>query len=961
MQLNAQRERAMHWKIPGQNGLDFSNGFPVNSTSTIPNTGIQSMNTTTMSDENGNLLFYSNGTTIWNSSNVVMTNGSGLNGNVLATQNVLAVPYPNNPDRYFLFTMSEISGPGLHSYIVDPTIGNGLVIPMGQLDTVMCEKLCATKHANDFDYWVLTHKMLTDTFIAYHIDSFGISNTVISKVGLVHSGNGNAAKGQMKFSPDGTKVAVASFAGGHMQLFRFDNETGIVSHPLTLENFTANFPFGVEFSPDSRKVYYNQRFSAFPTAKIFQYDLDHLDTNCLLDSKFILGSLDNTGLKIPSNMQLGIDGRIYLSTNYFPTYDTLGVINHPNLLGPDADLEVKAHPTSHAITEGLTSLVSTFVSDGIHVVFGTTCEGLETVMFPEDTLSPDSVFWDFGDPNSSSNTSTLIKPSHLYSTSDTFTITLVTYRNAGTIIDTFLRNVVIWDIDSNHAGNDTTICSTGSPAVLDGSWYNSCLYWSTGATSSTISVSTEGWYWVDVYYQSCYFRDSIYVEEVNGPPVFDLGPDTSVCNSFSFIIDPNLPNAYYTWQDGSHDTTFQVTQTGIHSLSATNACGTTSDNLSVTVNITAQPVLNFPADTTLCDTMPWLVDVTFDDASYLWSDGSSAPQLEINSPGQYWVRVSNICDTISDTVNVSIDSLSIVELPNKELICNTSDDQVTLVANLHKPLAFWSDGSNARLFNATKPGVYWATISNACGVSSDTIEVLLWDTGYQFSLGRDTVICDSSTSIKLGWSDDLYPFAYNWENGSDSQFVTAPAGIYALTISNRCETLSDYKYIRVAPRAFIDKPNNQNICEGEVFQVFLVNADSSDIYWSTTEISDTIMVEEPGVYSVKITDKNGCIFLDTLSLGEDCPAKVYAPNVFTPNDDFINDEYCLGFDNVVSSETMIFNRWGTLIFQTTQIDQCWDGIYNEHPASEGVYYYQVTIEDINGKKTTFKGSFSLLR
>ena len=173
----------------------------------------------------------------------------------------------------------------------------------------MTEKLAAVKHGNDFDYWVVAHKWQSDTFFAYHVDSFGVSNTpVISTVGLAHVGQINAAMGQMKISPDGSKLALASWAGGHVQLFSFDDETGVVSAPLTLQNYAANFPFGVEFSPDSRKLYYVQRFSANPEAILFQYDLDHLDTNCLLASEFELAQVNE--LKVPSNLQLGTDGRI---------------------------------------------------------------------------------------------------------------------------------------------------------------------------------------------------------------------------------------------------------------------------------------------------------------------------------------------------------------------------------------------------------------------------------------------------------------------------------------------------------------------------------------------------------------------------------------------------------------------------------------------------------------------------
>lgn len=745
----AQSERANNWAFPRGNGLNFSNGIPTGYGTSVPAFGSLTQGTSTISDVNGNLLIYSNGEKAWNGSHQVISGGETLDGSQETTQSSIIVPAPNFPDRYQLFTLDDNGGGnGLTYYTIDMAFnsGAGIVFPGVQLRTVMTEKLAAVKHGNDFDYWVVAHKWQSDTFFAYHVDSFGVSNTpVISTVGLAHVGQINAAMGQMKISPDGSKLALASWAGGHVQLFSFDDETGVVSAPLTLQNYAANFPFGVEFSPDSRKLYYVQRFSANPEAILFQYDLDHLDTNCLLASEFELAQVNE--LKVPSNLQLGTDGRIYMTVNYFSNYDTLAVINYPNLYGYDSFFQEFGFTTDSPLVEGLTNFASSFLSDGIHVVFGSTCDGAPTFFFPEDSLGLDSVRWNFGDVASGANTSIDVYAGHIFSEPDTFLVTLYSFE--GNVTDTFYRNVIIWDTAVNLLGSDTTICANSSPVTLDASWYNACLEWSNGSTNSTISVTTGGTYWVDVYYQSCYFRDSIDILGVSGPPQFTLGNDTSVCSNFNFVLDPDLSNAYYTWQDNSHDTTLLITATGTYSLTATNACGSNTDTLFVTVNQAAQPVLEFPNDTTVCDTVDFSLDVTFEDAVYLWSDGSTSAIKTITEEGVYWVRVGNICDTVSDTISVFFEELITSSLIEREVLCH-DQDSIRLQATTDSSFVTWSSGNTAPNLYVNQAGKYWYTFENVCGSVTDTAVIVIWDTAFSLDLGSDSTICLDTAVRTIG-------------------------------------------------------------------------------------------------------------------------------------------------------------------------------------------------------------------
>lgn len=956
----AQSIRANNWAFPRGNGLDFSNGTPTGFGTALPAFGSLTQGTSSISDLNGNLLIYSNGEKVWNGAHQVITGGNSLNGSQESTQSSIIVPAPNTPDRYQLFTLDDNGGGnGLTYYSIDMAYnsGAGIVFPGVQLDTILTEKLAAVKHGNDFDYWVVAHKWQSDTFFAYHVDSFGVNSVpVISKVGLPHVGQVNTAMGQMKISPDGSKIALASFAGGHVQLLTFNDETGEVSAPLTLQNYLANFPFGVEFSPDSRKLYYVQRFSANPEAILFQYDLDHLDTTCLLASEFELAQVNE--LKVPSNLQLGIDGRIYMTVNYFSSYDTLAVINYPNLYGYDAFFEEFGFNTDSSLVEGLTNFPSSFLSDGIRVVFGSTCDGAPTYFFPEDSLGLDSVRWNFGDAGSGNNSSFDVYASHIFSEPDTFLVTLYTFN--GNNADTFYRNVVIWDTAVNLLGNDTTICDNSSPVVLDASWYNACVEWSTGSTNSTISVSTGGIYWVDVYYQSCYFRDSIYIEGVSGPPEFTLGNDTAVCSNFTFVLDPDLSNAYYTWQDNSHDTTLLITSTGTYSLTATNACGSNTDTLNVTVNQAAQPTLAFPTDTIVCDTASFILDVTFEDAVYLWSDGSTSAIKTITEAGTYWVRIGNICDTVSDTMNVSFDGVATSNLIYREVLCNAPDSLILLATKDSLNVA-WNTGAIAPTINASAEGKYWFTFENVCGLISDSIHVLKWDTSFQIDLGQDTVLCADTTVRTIGLLTDDFPFSFLWSNGSKTPTINVSSGSYAVTATNRCAVLSDDIVFSLPEPIFILEPTSHEICDGETIAVGLNSDSIQSAHWSDGQIGATSQFTAPGLYSVSIVDLFGCSHMDSLTLGDECPPLIFAGNVFTPGNDNVNDSYCIITENITQFELRIFNRWGQMVFVAFDPSTCWDGQIQGHPADEGTYFYLINALDNSGNAINFRGSLTLLR
>ncbi len=225
--VNAQKEGNI-WYFGDHAGVDFNSGTPVGLSNSSMNTleGCSSI-----SDANGNLLFYSDGQFVYNRLHVQMPNGSGLSGGGSSTQSALIVPIPGTTSQYYLFTVPEVVGAAGFQYsIVDMSLagGNGDIINKNTfiLGNV-CEKVAGTLHSNGIDIWVTVHTSTNNAFYSYLVTAAGISPPVISNVGSVYSANDYV--GYLKFSPNGDKAAVALPDAGRMDILDFDKSTGIFS------------------------------------------------------------------------------------------------------------------------------------------------------------------------------------------------------------------------------------------------------------------------------------------------------------------------------------------------------------------------------------------------------------------------------------------------------------------------------------------------------------------------------------------------------------------------------------------------------------------------------------------------------------------------------------------------------------------------------------------------------------
>ena len=318
-----------NWYFGTNAGITFNSGAPVALTDGALTT---TEGVATISDNSGNLLFYTNGITVWNRNHLIMTNGNGLLGDFSSTQSSIIVKKPMSSNIYYIFTSDNDAGPdGINWSEVDMSLSGGLGavtanknVPLLTPSQLSCEKLCAVRSCNNQDLWIITKDWNSNVFRCWSVDATGIGNIQSwSMSGVIATGITQSAYGQLKASPDGTKLLACyyGFAGSginKVELYDFDSNTGFVSNAKTLS--TEIGAYGCEFSPNGQIVY-----ASTNSGNLIQWDI----SSNVLPTIQATRTLIFAGGPFIGSLQLGPDNKIYVSRN--STF--LSVINFPNIPG----------------------------------------------------------------------------------------------------------------------------------------------------------------------------------------------------------------------------------------------------------------------------------------------------------------------------------------------------------------------------------------------------------------------------------------------------------------------------------------------------------------------------------------------------------------------------------------------------------------------------------------------------
>jgi gliding motility-associated-like protein len=346
--------------------------------------------------------------------------------------------------------------------------------------------------------------------------------------------------------------------------------------------------------------------------------------------------------------------------------------------------------------------------------------------------------------------------------------------------------------------------------------------------------------------------------------------------------------------------------------------------------------------------------------TYLWSTGQTTQTIQAGGQGAYGITVTNAsgCSTSGSIFVVKSATYPVDLGPANLQICDRGE--IMLVAGPQYTSYDWSNGSGNQFLNVTQPGVYSVTATDAWGcVSNDLVTVTAAGIApLDFLPTTATVCAGEAYLIDAGaqWDD------YLWGTGNgDQYFLTTTPGTFHVTVTdvNGCRFFDSVVVVVETP-PHLELGPNVSVCPGEVLDID-AGAGYDSYAWSTGSNSQTIQVNAAGDYAVTVTF-HGCILEDVMNIGDDCPGRIFIPNVFSPNGDGLNDSFQVTYINLETLTVKIYDRWGKFLYTSNDKDFKWNGRYNDNPLPEGTYYWTINFKYSDNENPEEKrGTVMILR
>ncbi len=899
-QSHAQREAA-NWYFGDRAGLTFNSGLPV----ALQNGNLHTIEgSATISDRNGNLLFYTDGTTVYNrqhsSMNVV------LKGNTSTTQSVLIVPKPAYPGIYYIITVDKPdykefpSNPieGVNYSVLDMSLNSGLggILPdqtnihlitydpsdPRESKFQSSEKIAAIVHGDCESYWVVTQ--FTNKFYAFKISSSGFDpNPQISQVrSYIPPTDGSpfsnsTAIGQMKFSADGSKLAIAHATtlleggpksgnkkNGKVFLYDFDNLTGkFTNENLVLFN---SYPYGVEFSPKGTKLYvtaniYNTE-NVLQQGEVYQYDMKSQN----ISSTQVL--LNKSAHFISGALQLGMDGKIYKAGHPLndSNYHFLSVINKPEEPGIASNFENSRIDVSPGIVEfGLPIFLQSLLISDFEFEF--LCLGEKTHFSITGNNPYDSLEWDFGDGSTSTNEEAY----HTYATIGTYTVTLTKFIN---------------NIQQNPICKQVTIAEI--PDILKKYTIEQCDTQDSNPTDGIAEFNLQ----------------------LAKNPLSLNNPNTQVFfyenynDATNDILNQNALPDIYTNQFPNQKLFAKVTQFN----SICYDIGELTLKANKSPNLDASPAKG--------------CDLGNGEAEFNLINIEEAVKDELNLP-------SNIQLTFHETENDA--ALGVTPMPS--------------------------------IFISKEKTIYLRGESdNACyGIGSLDLIISPFPNVLPF---KEYNLCASEFPLNLDSGiilDGTQNFNFEWSTGETSQEITIyEGGNYSLRITNAeigCGRTVQFLVNEFLTPEITDIEIESN---GESSELTIFTSNDEGNQYSLDDINGNYQTSSVfrnvpgGSHTIFVKNRNDC------EIKQQEIVIFGFPQFFTPNEDGYHDSwkpYKIVDPEYQIKSMYIFNRYGKLLKQLDPNGKGWDGTFNNRNMPGDDYWFNVILE--NGRE--FKGHFSLKR
>lgn len=923
-------QRANVWYFGNNAGLDFNPLFedPSRPIEAIPfgdpdvyNGGNQMVapeGCAIYCDRNGLPVFYTDGVDVFDKEGNQLTGSlpqDKIGGDQTATQSVMIVPFPGDETLFYIFTTQEVYGSGTYDLkysifdLKDETNGTkGALVRTadGSLTTTLATGV--TERITGTDNWVIVHDFGNNNFQAFPILGDGIGSPVVSNVGSSHDTD-RESEGYMKLSSSGL-LAVAlseSTTENYVELFQFVDSTGVIEEVVQLD---FNDP------PPTSAGVSGQTAPGSVSGQVYGVGFSP-------DGRNLFATLQGTG-----------ESHIY----WWPVDSTTTTANEtdPSYITDSVRYVSGSNLTLGAVQAG---------PDGALYIAQDGQGGLSTIT----------------NPNLTSN-----------ETPNLGSVGLASGTSSALGLPNFIQNI-------------------GTPPE------EASLQVANGCFEDSLTVSIINAQNLELYYLNIYSENDT-INPVRGPVVLDQdNPDFTFVLSdtgryiATVVTDPQcsgFDNANMPPQD------FVINPLPDFELAVVNqpsGCGSNDGVIAVNFNSSGEMVyaVNGP--------------VSFPETSVTGPDSINLDGL---SAGFYTVTTYFMATGCSDTTTINLNDPQPYTVNNQQINTGCAGDQgelnVTFSPVSAAPAAYnwelFTQGSNVLVASGTEAdlpyqpistGEYYIRVTESGCIATANVSAAP-PPPVDLTLPFEFSVCDEAIARVPYTSSSSELVATNppMQIEGDSVILVTEPGTYVVTAFgdgvNNCDyqqTLNvsfaasdpvpfESRYV-ICPEDVVEKNTRVTIpVPGFVNVEFfddnnnpLVNGNGYRIY------ADSIEAFVTGKVLVRMTNAFGCIVEEEFEVVEDCKARINAPTAFSPNGDGTNDFFSI-FPVLVSTEEFeifIFNRWGEMVFQSSELNFQWNGGFNNdlnRPLPGGTYAYKINYKSVietRNEKQEKRGGIVLIR
>ncbi len=520
-----------------------------------------------------------------------------------------------------------------------------------------------------------------------------------------------------------------------------------------------------------------------------------------------------------------------------------------------------------------------------------------------------------------------------------------------------LPTISITGQDTICTGDMTTLTASGA----------STYSWDTGdnTPSTSVTPATTTTYTVTgVDANSCSNMESITVEVLPPPTAVISGP-TSACDNAPITLTAS-GGGTYLWSTGESSSSISVNPSAATTYSVIVTIGSCSDTTTQAITVNTAPNGSISGASAIC-----IGDTTTLTASggtiYNWNTGETSAS-EVVSPSvattyEAYVEDANGCiDTVQFLVDVN--PLPTISVAGNDTIC--TGDSTTLTAS--GGIAYvWStaESSSSIVVNPSITTVYTVTGSdaNSCSNSANyTVNVLPPPTA---GISGDTLVCEGGPVLLMASGGGTYV----WNTGATTSSITdnpLSTTTYSVVASvGTCSDTAQYT-VNVTPNPPADAGSDVTIIIGQSADLQATGGSTytwiDDATLSCTDCDNPTASPTVSTDYCVIVEDNGCSDTACVRVNVDIQCgDLFVPTAFSPNGDSNNDCFQVYSNCLKSLHLRVYARWGELVYESTDIEGCWDGTYKGEDLNTSTFVYVVEVSLLDGTTETLKGNVSLIR